>query len=76
MLLHTSHEKSDKSEKHKNEDENKKMLEKFKEKFIVKCEIPLPQFSRHLSCFNEMIGGGKKNVNVYNDSEPHTSESE
>ena len=43
-------------DKHKKEDANIKLLEKFKDKFINNCEVSLPQCSKHLSLFSEMVG--------------------
>ena len=54
-------------EKHKDETENKQLLEKYKERFILKCETPLPLFSKTLSCFSKMVGLNTVNVSNYND---------
>ena len=58
---HVSHEGIEKlhillCEKHKKENRNIKLLEKFKAKFIDNCKVPLPQCSKHLSCFSDMVG--------------------
>ena len=43
-------------EKHRKESANIKLLNKFKDKFIKNCKVPLPQYSRNLSCFTETVG--------------------
>ena len=56
-----SHDKSDKihvllCEKHKGEQENLKMLQRFKLRFVQKCPVPLPDFVRSLSLFSGTTG--------------------
>ena len=58
---HSSHDGNEKChillcEKHKKDDKNQRLLQKFKEKFIDNCAVPLPQYSRNLSCFSDMVG--------------------
>ena len=56
-----SHEKNEKihillCEQHKMDDKNVNLLEKFKERFIKNCTVPLPDFVKSLSYFSEMVG--------------------
>ena len=65
--------------KHKNGDENLKLLEKFKDKFTKNCNVQLPQFSKNISYFSEMAGVakvGNKSLNIYGNyqSEPDITE--
>ena len=65
--------------KHKNGDENLKLLEKFEDKFIINCNVQLPQFSKNISCLSEMAGVAKvvnKSLNMYGNyqSEPDITE--
>ena len=67
-------------EVHKRQGENLKLLEKFKNKFITNYRAPLPQFSRHISCFSETVAISRVNSqssNVSNDfsMEPEIKES-
>ena len=55
------HDKSDKihvllCEKHKGDQENLKMLQKFKVRFVQNCPVPLPNFVKSLSLFNGTTG--------------------
>ena len=60
-------------EKHKKENATVKLLEKFKDKFIKNCKVKLPNFSRNLSCFNEIVGVREvlsgEAVNYHNESD-------
>ena len=38
-------------DQHKNDEKNKKLLEKFKEKFIQNCPVKLPEFTKLLTTF-------------------------
>ena len=42
-------------EAHKNDDKNKKLLLKYKERFIQKCPVTLPDFSKTLSLFSGLV---------------------
>ena len=42
-------------EQHKNDDKNKQMLLKYKERFIQKCPVTLPDFSKTLSLFSGLV---------------------
>ena len=44
---------------HKNDANNVKLLAQFKEKFIENCNMPLPLFSRQISCFSDIVGISK-----------------
>ena len=46
-------------DKHKKEDNNLKLLEKFKERFIKNCSVSLPQYSSRISCFTDMVAVAK-----------------
>ena len=55
---------------HKNDANNVKLLAQFKEKFIENCNMPLPLFSRQISCFSEIVGISKfpgQHLNTFND---------
>ena len=41
---------------HKKDDKNIRLLEKFKEKFVDNCDVALPQWSKNLSFFSDMVG--------------------
>ena len=43
-------------ESHKSEDANVKLFSKFKQRFIENCTTTLPQFSKNISCFSNMVG--------------------
>ena len=67
-------------EVHKRQGEKLKLLENFKNKFITNCRAPLPQFSRHISCFSETVAISRLNSqssDVFSDfsMEPEIKES-
>ena len=58
---HPSHEGGEKlhiflCDSHKKDDKNIRLLEKFKENFVDNCDVALPQWSKNLSFFSDMVG--------------------
>ena len=43
-------------DKHKKDDKNVKLFEKFKDRFIKNSKTPLPQFSKSITLFSSMVG--------------------
>ena len=41
---------------HKKDDKNIRLLEKIKEKIVDNCDVALPQWSKNLSFFSDMVG--------------------
>ena len=82
---HPSHEGGEKChillcEKHKKDDKNVKLFEKFKKRFIDNCNVPLPQCSKNLSFFSGIVGvvnEMKEDVGAYGTmiGEPDVTES-
>ena len=82
---HSSHQGGEKlhvllCDEHKNMDENVKLFEKFKNKFITNCKVPLPQYTKHITCFSEIAAVSKSegtSLNVFSDFpvEPEISDS-
>ena len=59
-----SHDRSSKihvllCEQHKDDDQNKKLLLKYKERFILKCPVTLPSFCQNLSLFSGLVCHGR-----------------
>ena len=47
-------------EQHKGDERNKKLLIKYKERFIQKCPVTLPDFSKTLSLFSGLVYSSKE----------------